>query len=257
MMPRLLPILYYHHVGERHEPLGHRRLWISRERFGEQMDALAQAGHRCVSLREAAPILRGESAGGEKLVALTFDDGYENFYRYAYPILQRHQFAATVFVVTREIGGSSRWDGGFETPLMDWPQLREVSRGGIEIASHTVSHPRLAALPLESARRELLDSRHEIEQRLGVAAPSFAYPYGNYDSRIERLVEEAGYALACSIRRGNLHRRADWFRLKRVPVDEFTSRSRLRRRLLPLYDFTCRWQRFSRALRGAAIRDDD
>jgi peptidoglycan/xylan/chitin deacetylase (PgdA/CDA1 family) len=256
MMPRLLPILYYHHVGERREPLGHRRLWISRDRFAEQMSALARAGYRCVSLGEAAPVLRGQTAAAEKLAVLTFDDGYENFYRHAYPVLQDYKFAATVFVVTREIGGSSRWDAGFETALMDWPQLREVSRGGIEIASHTVSHPRLATLPLEHARRELVESRRELEERLGIAATSFAYPYGNHDRRIQQLAEEAGYALACSIRRGNLHRRADLFRLKRVPVDEFTSLPRFHRRLMPLYDLTCRWQRFHRALRGRAAGED-
>lgn len=254
-MPRLLPILYYHHVGERREPLGHRRLWISHERFAEQMNSLAQGGYRCVSLRDALPVVRGEPGARERLVALTFDDGYANFFRHALPILQRHGFGATVFVVTGHVGGASSWDAGFETALMDWSQLREASRHGIEIASHTVSHPRLAKLPEESARRELVQSRLELEDRLGAAATSFAYPYGNYDDRVQRLAEQAGYRLACSIRRGNLHRRADLFRLKRVPVDEYTSPPRFRRRLAPQYDLTCRWQRFSRALRRGAVED--
>ena len=248
-MARLLPILYYHHVGLKREPFGHRRLWISTERFAEQMSCLARAGYRCIKLCDALPIIQGESQENSRIAALTFDDGYENFYQQAFPILAHHGFAATVFVVTRDVGGASRWDASFETPLMSWPQISEISRRGIEIASHTISHSRLTQLPPEQARRELLHSRLELEDKLGVAATSFAYPYGDHNSLVQTLAAEAGYQLACSIRRGNLHAPRERFRLKRVPVDEHTSLNRFQRRLSPLYDFTCRFQRLSRALR--------
>jgi peptidoglycan/xylan/chitin deacetylase (PgdA/CDA1 family) len=247
-MARLLPILYYHHVGEKREPFGHRRLWISSERFAEQLAFLAAAGYRCVTLRDALPLLRGEG-DARRTVVLSFDDGYENFYRHAYPMLQRHGFAATVFVVTGEVGGASRWDEGFETALMDWKQITEVHRHGIEIGSHSVSHPRLTAVPIEVAKRELLQSRLELEDRLGAAAPTFAYPYGQRSPSIQKLVEESGYRVACSILRGNVHAPAEMLHLKRVPVDDFTSLRRFRRRLTASYDFTCRLQRLSRALR--------
>jgi len=248
-MAAFLPILYYHHVGVKREPLGHRRLWISSERFAEQMDYLASASYRCVPLRDAVPVIQGRGGDNGKIAVLTFDDGYENFFRHAFPILSRHGFAATVFVVTGEIGGASRWDSGFETSLMSWPQLAEISRHGIEIASHTVSHPHLTGVSPEETRRQLLQSRLELEDRLGVAVISCAYPYGDHNSLVRRLAEEAGYEIACSIRRGNRHRPRDRFRLKRVPVDEFTSLSRFHRRLSPLYDFTCSCQRLSRMLR--------
>ncbi len=256
-MARLLPIFYYHHVGVKREPLGHRRLWVSSERFAEQMDYLARAGYRCVSLREALPIILGQGGENNKIAALTFDDGYDNFYQHAYPILSRHNFVATVFVVTREVGGASRWDGGCQTPLMSWSQIKEISRHGIEIASHTISHPRLTRVPLDEARRELLHSRLELEEKLGVAATSFAYPYGDHNALAQSLAAEAGYRLACSIRRGNLHARRDQFRLKRVPVDEFTSLKRFQRRLSSLYDFTCRFQRLGRALKKSSAGRKD
>lgn len=245
----LFPILYYHHVGVRREPLGHRRLWISSAAFAEQMEYLGRAGYRGVSLRDAVPIILGEQRERHKTVALSFDDGYDNFYQHALPILLRCGFTATVFVVTREVGGSSRWDGGFETPLMDWRQIQEIHRYGIEIGSHTVSHPRLTRLAVDQAKRELLHSRLELEDKLGVAAPSVAYPYGDHNSLVQGLAAEAGYQLACSILRGNLHSSRQRFRLKRVPVDEYTSLKRFRRRLSPLYDLTCRLQRFSRTVR--------
>jgi peptidoglycan/xylan/chitin deacetylase (PgdA/CDA1 family) len=256
-MSRLLPILYYHHVGEKREPFGHRRLWTSRERFAEQLAYLAAAGYRCITLRDGLRLLRGEGGDASRTVVLSFDDGYDNFYQHAYPLLLQHGFAATVFVVTRDIGGVSRWDEGFATALMDWTKIKEVHRHGIEIGSHTVSHPRLTTVPIESAQRELLQSRRELEDQLGAAAISFAYPYGNHSPLMQRLVSEAGYRLACSIRRGNLHAPEEMFSLKRVPVDDFTSLRRFRRRLTAIYDFTCRLQRLRRALRRrtAAGRD--
>jgi peptidoglycan/xylan/chitin deacetylase (PgdA/CDA1 family) len=255
-MARLLPILYYHHVGVKREPFGHRRLWISSARFAEQMEFLASAGYRCVNLRDA-PIIQGTRRDRQKIVVLTFDDGYDNFYQQAFPILSRHGFAATVFVVTGEIGAASHWDAGFETPLMNWRQIKEISRHGIEIASHTINHSRLTLLPPQEARRELLESRLELEEKLGVGTTSFAYPYGDNNSLVQTLAAETGYELACSIRRGNLHRMRDRFRLKRVPLDDFTSVSRLQRRLSPVYDFTCRFQRFGRTLRQLTAGTDD
>jgi len=87
---------------------------------------------------------------------------------------------------------------------------------------------------------------------LSAGYTSFAYPYGNHNELTQKLVDAAGYRLACSIRRGNLHAPAELFRLKRAPVDEFTSLGRFRRRLSPLYDLTCRLQRFRRGLRRPA-----
>lgn len=213
------------------------------------MGYLAEAGYLCLTLRDAVDRWR-ERRARHRAVVLTFDDGYDNFYRHAYPILSRYRFAATAFVVTGEIGGASRWDGGYETPLMGWPQIRELSQNGIEIGSHTLTHPRLTLVSPAAARRELLQSRLELEQKLGAAATSFAYPYGDHNEHLEKLVAETGYLAACSIIRGNLHSASGRFRLKRVPMDEFTSLPRLRRRLSPLYDLTCRWRRLTRHRRG-------
>lgn len=213
------------------------------------MEHLARAGYLCLTLRDALDRWT-ERRARQRAVVLTFDDGYDNFYQHAYPILSRHRFAATVFVVTGEVGGASRWDPGYATPLMNWDQLRELTLQGIEIGSHTVNHVRLTQLSTAAAKLELETSRRALEQKLGFAATSFAYPYGDHNEDLEKLVAETGYLAACSTNRGNLHSACGRFRLKRVPVDEFTSLPRLRRRLSPLYDLTCRWRRLSRHRRG-------
>jgi peptidoglycan/xylan/chitin deacetylase (PgdA/CDA1 family) len=250
MSRRLLPILYYHHVGERREPRGHRRLWISAESFGRQMSYLAQEGYRCLSLREVEPLLQGQQPAQQRAAVLTFDDGYKNFYEFAYPALRQYGFSATVFVVTGQVGGLSQWDAGSETPLMGWAELRELAAHGIEIGSHTVSHARLTRLPLALATRELEISRQALEQNLGAPTSTLAYPFGDWNEGVEELTRHTGYRLACSIMRGNRHSPAELHRLRRVPVDEFTSLLRFRRKLSPIYDFTCRLRRLGRTLRG-------
>ncbi len=247
----LLPILCYHHVGVSRDVGGHRRLWVSRERFGAQMAYLRQAGYRCLTLRDAWAYLRDGREAPPRTVVLTFDDGYRDFYQEAYPILSQYGFPATVFVVVQAVGGVSRWDEGPEAPLMSWQEIRELYREGMELGSHSMSHPRLTRIPLGAAKQELQKSRQLLEEQLAGAVESFAYPYGDCGPALEELVEETGYRLACSMVRGNLHTSHDLFRLKRVPVDEFTSLARFRRRLLPLYDYTCRlrrwWQRVRRS----------
>jgi peptidoglycan/xylan/chitin deacetylase (PgdA/CDA1 family) len=243
-----LPILSYHHLGAREESSGHRRLWISRERFEEQIAHLSRSGYRCVTLRDAAVHLR-ERRALRRTVVLTFDDGYESFFEIAFPILLAYRFSATVFAVTGEVGGTSRWDRGSKTKLMDWPQLRELGQAGVEVASHTASHPRLTRLPAAAAKKEMEDSRDALEQRLGFAATTLAYPYGDWNDLVARWAEEARYRAACTIVRGNLHRPQGIYRLKRVPVDEFTGLERFRRRLSPIYDITCRVRRWARKVK--------
>jgi peptidoglycan/xylan/chitin deacetylase (PgdA/CDA1 family) len=213
------------------------------------MAYLAREGYRCIALRDSRSALAHETKVLPKTLVLTFDDGYDNFYREAFPILHRFGFNASVFVVTQEIGGKSRWDRGSETSLMGWSEICELHRAGVEFGSHTLSHPRLSSVAHVAAMRELADSKAILEGKLGSAVTSLAYPYGDCNPAIEELARQAGYGLACSTIRGNLHSRQDLLRLKRVPIDELTTPRRFQHRLSPLYEYQCRYLRFSRRLR--------
>ena len=246
-----LPILCYHHVGAPKKSLGHQRLWISKERFTEQMRYLSQSGYRGMTLRDAAAVW-AEKGCLSRAVVVTFDDGYKNFYESAFPILCRYGFPATVFAVTGKVGDTSRWDLESAEELMNWGELRDLQQSGTEIGSHTVTHPRLTQIPVDDAKREIENSRDALEQELGSAVSSFAYPYGDWSDAVARLAQQARYRLACSTARGNLHRPGDLYHLKRVPVDEFTGLRRFRHRLSPVYDLTCRLRK---TLRGFRLRD--
>src|SRR5262245_5513049 len=80
-------------------------------------------------------------------IALTFDDGFLNFYEHALPILGRHKFAATLFVVAGRCGLDNRWPGSADSvptvPLMSWKNVRDAAEQGVTIGSHTLQHPDL------------------------------------------------------------------------------------------------------------------
>jgi peptidoglycan/xylan/chitin deacetylase (PgdA/CDA1 family) len=135
-------------------------------------------------------------------VAITFDDGFGNFYEHAWPVLGRYGFPATVFVVSGYCGRRNNWPtqprgaGIPELDLMSWSQVEEVSRGGVTIGSHTVTHPRLGALGPAEVDQELGDSRTSLEDRTGRPVTSFAYPYGECTPAVRSAVLRH-YAIAC------------------------------------------------------------
>lgn len=246
----LLPILKYHHVGVRREPFGLRRLWVSAERFAEQMAFLAHNRYQVLTLRECLPYLTELNTLPERSVVLTFDDGFTNFMDHAFPILKNYGFPASVFVVTDEVGGKSRWDRGWEFPLMGWDEICHLNQIGVEIGSHTVSHPHLTRLSPKDALDELTRSRDVLEAHLNRPVNTLLYPYGDTNAEIETLARKAGYQLAATIVRGNLNSPGSRLRLKRVPMDDYTTASRLRWRLSPFYDYSCRLLTLNRQIRS-------
>lgn len=136
-------------------------------------------------------------------VALTFDDAFRNFYDVALPLLERHRMPATVFAVSAHTGGHNDWPtqstGVPLLPLMSWNHLRDAARRSVTIGSHTVSHPYLDRLPPAEIARELRESRHRLEQELGLPVTTFAYPYGATPPDPAAL-RDAGYLHAVTTR---------------------------------------------------------
>src|SRR5215813_3935429 len=155
---------------------------VTPDAFEAQISALAESGFRGVSLRDALVYREAHNAWPERSVALTFDDGYANFYEVAAPALAARGFSATVFVVSGHVGGRNDWDpppaGLGSRPMLSWSQLSELSSAGIEIGAHTRRHKDLRRLSTPEARDEIGGSRAEIEVRLGRTVESFAYPFG-------------------------------------------------------------------------------
>jgi putative peptidoglycan lipid II flippase len=191
--PAMPFVLMYHSVSEGLEdPYG---IAVTPDRFATQMQWLARQGLRGVSMRELLHEAgRGRAAG---LVGLTFDDGYADFADHALPVLARHGFTATLYVVAERLGGHNDWEkSGPLRPLLNVDEVREVARQGIEIGSHTLCHLSLADADAETLRREVESSRKTLEWLLDEPVPGFCYPYGDLSDEAVQAVRAAGYDYA-------------------------------------------------------------
>jgi peptidoglycan/xylan/chitin deacetylase (PgdA/CDA1 family) len=208
-------ILFYHRVSPEPDELA-----VTPERFAAQMAALERAGLAAVGVPAVAAAL-DEDADPSRVIGLSFDDGYEDVAEHALPVLERHGFAATVYVATGVTDGRARFSWYREQPpLMSWETIRELDRGGVlGFEAHTVTHPNLVQLADADARREIAASKAELEERLGRAVDSFCYPAGLFGERERALVAEAGFASAVSCEPGANTAATDRLALRRRQID--------------------------------------
>lgn len=214
-------VLMYHQVGVfPQRPAAHRAAFCDVRRFASQMALLKMGGYQVLSLEQAWRGLFGGGPLPQRAVVLTFDDGYENFREHAWPILRRHGFPATVFLVAKQLGRDAGWlDASFAPArLMDRAAVRELAAEGVSFGSHTLSHARLTELDTPRLRREIFDSKAVLEDLLGRAVPDFCYPYGLYDERARELAAHAGYRSALTCIRGAANTADNAYELPRKAV---------------------------------------
>lgn len=159
-------------------------------------------------------------------VVITFDDGFADFYSAALPVLRQYGFTATLYVATAFVGGSSRWlwrEGEDQQPMLTWEQLANISACGIECGAHSERHPQLDLLAPAAAQEEIVGSKRVLEDRLGKAVHSFAYPFGYHTAAVQRQVQAAGYTSACAVAYRMSSRADDPFALGRLIIGGGTS----------------------------------
>lgn len=213
-------ILMYHVVDEPRSR-GEARFCCRPRDFAEQMAYLAVGGWSVISLTSLVGTLARGEPPPSRSVVITFDDGTACTHEQAMPVLARHGFPATVFVVSGRVGGHNEWmtrDGHPERRILDIAQMKELDHARIEIGSHTVGHVRLAGLDPQRQRHEIADSRRQLEDALGKPVHHFAYPYGSHDASAKAAVRAAGYASACSTLQGRNRAGADLTALHRTEV---------------------------------------
>jgi peptidoglycan/xylan/chitin deacetylase (PgdA/CDA1 family) len=195
-----LPTLMYHSVSAIGGPL--RGLAVPPKRLGEQLGALTAAGYRLVGLSEALDLLAAGT--DDKLVAITFDDGYRNFLTEGIPALDRAGARATLYASVGHLGEKADWLGRWAPDfgrLLTWDELAEVAAAGVEIGNHSLIHHPLDVLPPAELREQVVRSHDELEQRLGVRVRSFAYPHGYNGGRVRDVVAAAGHDNATEVGR--------------------------------------------------------
>jgi len=185
---------------------------VQRARFAKQMDQL---------LSYAKPIAANEATTlqpGTHHVAVTFDDGFKNFYECALPELVKRGIPATMFVITDVIGKTFGPDG-YAEEVMSLEQIRALPESLVTIGSHTLTHPLLPSINLDQAKREIALSRAKLEEQLHRRIVLFSFPYGGFNQKLVEMCHEAGYQRIFSTLPHFAFREPHEFVTGRVPVD--------------------------------------
>jgi len=226
-------VLYYHRV----EDEAHRSC-VRPAAFAEQMAHLRREGFALLSLRTVREHLDAHRPFPDRAVVVTFDDGFADNYHNAFPVLQKESIPMTLFLTAAFIGTGELpviRDRSGVAPL-DWPQVNEMARHGIDLGAHTLTHPNLTTLDDEALWREIAESRDRIEQRTSTRVRSFCYPRGDFDARVKGVVREAGYELACTTMEGCVTPDTHPFSLRRTFIANDDTLRDFRRKLEGSFD---------------------
>lgn len=213
-------ILMYHALGVDGEAPS--RYVLPARRFRRQLRWLRLLRYPTLTLDEYVQLRARRELPPPRAIVLTFDDGYADTVELGAGPLRRADISAMVFVVSGAVGHTNEWAGGtalLGRRLLTWDELRELRKAGIGLGAHGVSHRRLSELDPDQARREIVESRRTLEDKLGEAVSTFAYPYGSASPGVEELVREAGYAAACGIQPGPNGPAVPLHALRRVEVE--------------------------------------
>jgi peptidoglycan/xylan/chitin deacetylase (PgdA/CDA1 family) len=196
-------------------PAESRGLTVHPAVFARQMTWLKRQGYRTITQRELFEALMCGRPLGPKPIVITFDDGYRDVFFKASPVLKSLGMRATAYVVSGRISGR-------DPSFLTWPLLHALERRGIEIGSHTMAHLDMTSLSDARMLEDLTRSRRVLERELGHPVPWLAYPFGAYDSRVERLARQAGYLLAVTTRPGAVQSARQPFALPRLRILDST-----------------------------------
>ncbi|MFE9201464.1 polysaccharide deacetylase family protein [Micromonospora sp. NPDC007230] len=214
----VVPVLCYHSIGD--VPRDSTLRWsVSPGDFDEQMALIRDRGRTPMTVSGFAAVLRGLAPLPPRPVLITFDDGFPDLADTALPVLRRHRLTATAYVIAARVATAPSQDGD---PSLDWDQLRELHAHGVEIGSHSRSHPALDCLPPHELHHEIAGSRQWLENGTGTSVRSFAYPYGYHSNAVRTAVRAAGYSSACGVKNALSHPDDDVFAIARVLIERDT-----------------------------------
>lgn len=216
-------ILFYHRITDERDPLA-----VRVGRFREQMEWLAAEGFRVVdvttavrSLTQPAARTGPDGTAQQRVIGLSFDDGYRDVAENALPVLEELGFSATVFVVTGAVDGNVAFSWYERQPeLLGWQEIERLDATSVlRFEAHSETHANLRTLHLDAARSELQRSKATLESRLGRPVAAFCYPAGVFGERERHLAAECGFELAVSSEPGANDARTDPLALRRMQIE--------------------------------------
>lgn len=256
-------VLAYHRV---HPRVGGLPLNVTPECFHRQLAGLLKRGFTPVGLTELARAHREGNTLPGKSFAVTFDDGYENNFLYALPVLQKLNIPATIFLATAYLDSDQpfpfdawRHAGANHTPASAWRSLttgqceRLLNTGLIDLGAHTHLHVDYRNSPGEF-HRDLVSCSRELKHRFGIDDPTFSYPFGFVNGRMAQVVSDVGMSCGLTTESQLVTQQSDRFQWGRLGVAEYDTADSLAAKLSGWYSVARnRWRRWAYGEQPASV----
>lgn len=202
-----IPIFVYHDIVDNEDEIEYDYMQTTDEKFEEQISGLKTLGYHFITYEDLIQYNNGEKALPKKSCIVTFDDGWDGVYTYAYPIAKKYNIPMTAFIINYVVG----MDGYFT-----WEQAKEMQDSGfMQMASHSLNHIKFDEVSAEEALANVNYSHQEIQEKLGIKYKVFTYPYGLYTEEQIETLGKAGYVQNLTDNRINSSSRLDMTRLHR------------------------------------------
>ncbi len=209
-----LPILTYHNILpyskiEKIQSDFDRIYYLDELIFARQMSFIRSNGFTTLNFDHILMYLNDINFKPEKAIMVTFDDGMENNYSVAFPIIKKNKISATFFISTKHIG---------QKGYLNWDQIRIMTREGMSFQSHSHSHQRLSDLDFAQIKEELSHSKNIIESNLQKEVFALSLPFGKQHTDVKEIAQSLGYRFICTSQWDVNKINEESFFLKRVPI---------------------------------------
>ncbi len=249
-----VPILMYHSISDNRQFDGHPYYETNTtpQVFADHMRYLYQSGYEPVTLAGLIDDFRNGFPQKRKRIVITFDDGFQNFYTRAFPILSKYEFKASMYLPTRFINNKRRKLS--TRNCMSWQEVRELQAYGIEFGSHSVTHGKLCDMSEGDIFYELNESKRRIEKETNQPVYTFAYPYAfpeqsrKFKELIKKSLVSCGYTAGLTTSIGMASEHSDKYLLKRIPVNSFDDILFFRAKLKGAYNWLSLFQKLKKLL---------
>jgi len=204
-----VPVLMYHSINK---GSAGSRLIVDAATFKKQMKFLKDHNFNCISINEYIDNIKNKKKQKRKSVVITFDDGFEDNYLTAFPILKEFEIPVTIFIVTDWVGDEN---------MLDWSQIKELEKSDlIDIGSHAVSHDMLTRMPKAEMLMEIKQSKQILEDALNKSIELFCYPTGAHSEFIKKMTKLSGYKAACATSVDKRTSLDDLFAIRRIRISQ-------------------------------------
>ncbi|WP_281951736.1 polysaccharide deacetylase family protein [Nitrosophilus kaiyonis] len=199
-------IFVYHRFGDERYPSTNTSI----EELKREFEYFKKNNYKIVSLKKLVKSIKNKKEIPDNWIVLTIDDGYKSFYKNALWLFKKYNYPFTLFVSTKPT--EEKWKD-----FMSWDEIKECEKYG-EIALHSHSHPHLTHLSDSKIKKDTKTSITIFEKNLGYMPKYYAYPYGEYDDRVKKIIKSFGFEAICNQNIGAINKDSDIYDLDRIAL---------------------------------------